>query len=108
MNKLYAQLGELLIHHELLDSLGRGIKLITGNLDKDDEDYFNDKINSLVLDSRHIYQLERDQLTIIQSTLWTVNKTTLEMQENEQLLAKSFKYLGKLVEYNKAQIKIVK
>lgn len=91
----YEQFQKLLGHPKktkrgLFNSFGRFIKTITGNMDADDEEYYDEKINTIALDNKRIYQLEKDQLTIIQSTLWAVNKTTLEMQENENILSKSY------------------
>lgn len=109
----YKQLKELLVHNDrvkrgifnTLDTLGRGVKLITGNMDADDEQYFNEKIDTIALDNKRIHQLERDQLTVIQSTLWAVNKTSLNIQENQEALTKAYKYLDKIVDYNTNQIK---
>ena len=53
----------------LFNSLGRVVKIITANMDADDEEYFDEKINRITLHSKRIYQLEKDQLTILQCTL---------------------------------------
>lgn len=106
MHKFYGQLSDLLLHKSrqkrgLFDSVGHVLKMITGNMDSNDEAYYNEKINTIAMDNKHIYQLEKDQLTIIQNTLWAVNKTTLDMQENQDTLSKSYKYLEKVAMYNK-------
>lgn len=105
----YKQMKELLVYKDrskrgIFDSLGSGLKFITGNMDADDEQYYNEKINTIAMDNKRVYQLEKDQLTVIQSTLWAVNKTTLEMQENQELLTKSYQYLEKVTKYNKDKI----
>lgn len=89
----------------LFDSIGRALKIVTGTMDADDESYYEDKINTITLDNRRTYQLEKDQLTIIQSTLWGVNKTTLEMKHNQDLLSESYKYLEDWSKNNREQIK---
>lgn len=61
------------------------VKLLTGNTNTDDQDYYDKHIDIIVLDNKRICKLGKDQLTIIQSTLWTVNNTTLEMQENQDV-----------------------
>lgn len=77
----------------LFNSIGQALKVVTGTMDADDQQYYEEKINTIALDNRQIYQLEKDQLTIIQSTLWGVNKTTLEMKRNEDLRTEAYKYL---------------
>lgn len=52
----YKQLKELLVHNDrvkrgIFNTLGRGVKLITGNIDADDEQYFNEKIDTIALDN---------------------------------------------------------
>lgn len=96
----YEQFNNLVAHQDthlgtkrvLFNSLGQGLRLITGTMAADDKEYYNEKINTISLDNRKIYQLERDKLTIIQSTLWTVNKTTLEMKQNQDTLTEAYKY----------------
>lgn len=109
LHGLYEQLGELLMHSNrskrgLFDGLGKVIKTITGNMDSDDQEYFDEKLNTLALDNKRIFQMEREQLTIIQSTLWAVNKTTSQIKDNQDLLAKSYKFLEKVIEYNQGTI----
>lgn len=95
LHGLYAQLGELLMHNnssskrELFDGLGKVIKTITSNMDSDDQEYFDEKLNTLALDNKQIFQMEREQLTIIQNTLWAVNKTTLNILKKQDVIAKS-------------------
>lgn len=78
LHNSYEQFQKLLGHPKrtkrgLFNSFGHHfclIKTIIGNMDADDEEYFDEKINTVALDNKRIYQLEKDQLTIIQSTLW--------------------------------------
>lgn len=108
----YHQFRNLLIHTDtitrnkrgIFNSLGRALKIITGTMDSDDEDYYNEKINTVALDNKRIYQLEKDQLTIIQSTLWGVNKTTSEIKGNQDLLTKAYQYLEELSKNNRENI----
>lgn len=76
----YKQRKKLLVHNYrikrgILNTLGRGVKLITSNMDANDKQCFTKKVDRIIaLVSKRIYHLERDQLTVIQSTLWAVNK----------------------------------
>lgn len=88
----------------LFNSFGQALKIVTGTMDADDEEYYNEKINTIALDNRRIYQLEKDQLTIIQSTLWGVNKTTAEMKNNQDILSEGYKYLEALSQNNRQHI----
>lgn len=110
LTNLYVQLEHLLWHKHrtkrgLFNSLGKVVKFITGNMDADDADYYNAKLNTIALDNKNIYQLEREQLTLVQNTLWAVNKTTLNMQDNQSSLIKAHKYLEKVSLYNTERIK---
>lgn len=57
-------------------------------MDADDEDYCNEKINNIILVNKRIYQLEKDQLIIIQNTLICSKSNNFENKENQDTLAK--------------------
>lgn len=86
---------------QALESLNQ--VLTTELSDSDNQEYFDGKTNTLVLDNKRILQMVREQSPIIHNTLWAVNRNTSNVKNNQDF-QRSCKFLEKVIDYNQGPI----
>lgn len=89
----------------LFDSIGFGLKALFGTMDSDDAEYYNEKISSIDSNQHRIYQLEKDQLTVVKHTLTAINHTMRDFKNNQDVILQAEEYLKNLQDLNHASIK---
>ena len=62
------------------------------------------KISTIDSNQHRIYQLEKDQLTVVKHTLTAVNHTMRDFKNNQDVMLQTEEYLRKLQEINRAHI----
>lgn len=73
-------------------------------MDSDDAEYYNKKISTIDSNQHHIYQLEKDQLTVVKHTLTAVNHTVRDFKNNQDIMLQTEAYLKRLQDINHAKI----
>ena len=70
-------------------------KILFGTLDNEDANYYTDKISHLENEQLDFLKLSREQITVVKSTLRSVNSTLLTVSENEKILCKGLEEMSK-------------
>ncbi|KAG8280828.1 hypothetical protein J6590_072117 [Homalodisca vitripennis] len=66
----------------LFNTIGIGMKTLFGTMDNDDADYYNEKIATMDLNQHRVYQLERDQLTVVRHAISDITHTFKDFRTN--------------------------
>lgn len=85
----------------LVNTVGYGLKTLFGTMDSDDAEYYNEKINTLDSNQHRVYQLEKDQLTVVRHTISDLTHTFRDFQTNQDVIIKTQNYLEQLQELNR-------
>lgn len=85
----------------LINGLGSFWKLLTGNLDASDGEYYNDCINRLEKDDSQIQLLMKNQIHIISSTIRNFNNTLRNLEIDEITFNENIKLIQKEMEANR-------
>lgn len=98
----------------LFNGVGTVWKTLTGNLDASDGEYFNDCIEKVSRDERHIESLLKNQISVTTSVIKSFNSTIQKLQIDEATfnedineIQKSIMTLSDDVAYYDAQIKVL-
>lgn len=98
----------------LFNGVGTVWKTLTGNLDASDGEYFNDCIEKVSRDERHIESLLKNQISVTTSVIKNFNFTIQKLQIDEATfnediieIQKSIMTLSDDVAYYDAQIKVL-
>ena len=70
-------------------------KILFGILDNEDANYYSEKINSLEKEQLEFLRLSREQITVVKSTLRSLNSTLLAVSDNERILSKGLEDMDK-------------
>lgn len=73
----------------LINSIGFGLKTLFGTMDSDDAEYYNEKISTIDSNQHRVYQLEKDQLTLVRRTLKEVSYTLTDVKDNQNTIIKT-------------------
>lgn len=88
----------------IFNSIGFGLKTLFGTMDSDDAEYYNEKISTIDSNQHRVYQLEKDQLTVVKHTLTAINHTMRDFKNNQDVILQTEEYLQKLQGINRASI----
>ena len=80
-------------------------KILFGTLDNEDANYYSDKISSLEKEQMEFLRLSREQITVVKSTLRSLNSTLLAVSDNERILSKGLEDMAKHVNEQDEQVK---
>jgi hypothetical protein len=61
--------------------------LLFGTLDSEDASYYAEEISSLEKEQMDFLKLSKEQITVVKSTLRSMNSTLLAVSENEKVLS---------------------
>lgn len=89
----------------IFNSIGFGLKTLFGTMDSDDAEYYNEKISTIDSNQHRIYQLEKDQLTVVKHTVTAINHTMRDFKNNQDIILQAEEYLKNLQDLNRASIK---
>lgn len=89
----------------IFNPIGFGLKTLFGTMDNDDAEYYNEKISTIDSNQHRIYQLEKDQLTVVRHTLTAINHTLRDFKTNQDVILQAEEYLKDLQNLNRASIK---
>jgi len=67
--------------NEVFNSIGVS-ELLFGTLDSEDADYYTDKISHLQNEQLDFFKLSKGQITVVKTTLRSINSTLLTVTEN--------------------------
>lgn len=73
----------------LFNTIGFGLKTLFGTMDNDDAEYYNEKISTIDSNQHRIYQLEKDQLTLVKQTLRDASYTLTDVRNNQNTIIKT-------------------
>ena len=77
----------------IFNSIGLGLKTLFRTMDNDDSEYYNEKISTLDSKQHHVYQLEKDQLTVVRNTLTAINHTMRDFKTNQVITVETDRML---------------
>ena len=76
-----------------------------GTLDNEDANYYTDEISYLENEQLDFLKLSKEQITVVRTTLRSINSTLLTVSENEKFLAKGLEEMAKHVNEQDGEIK---
>lgn len=82
----------------LLNIVGSTFKALFGTMDNDDATYYNDAINKVNQDERHLLDLFKQQVQVVSSTVINFNKTISDINNNKEIFSKNFAKLYNFTE----------
>ncbi|KAG8282451.1 hypothetical protein J6590_036417 [Homalodisca vitripennis] len=88
----------------LFNTIGIGMKTLFGTMDDDDAEYYNEKIATMDLNQHRVYQLERDQLTVVRHAISDITHTFKDFRTNQDTIIKTQNYLEQLQELTKRKV----
>jgi len=74
-------------------------------MDNEDAIYYTDKISHLENEQLDFLKLSREQITVVKTTLRSINSTLLTVLENEKFLSKSLEEMAKHVNAQDGEIR---
>jgi hypothetical protein len=80
-------------------------KILFGTLDNEDANHYSDKINSLENEQMDFLKLSKEQITVVKSTLRSLNSTLLAVSENERILSKCLEDMAKHINEQDGEVK---
>jgi hypothetical protein len=89
----------------MFNFIGGISKIFLGTLDNEDANYYSDKINSLEKEQLQFLRLSKEQITVVKSTLRSLNSTLLAVSDNEKILSKGLEDMGKLIIKQDGEVK---
>lgn len=81
----------------LINGIGTIWKTITGNLDSSDGEYFNDCIEKVSRDERHLETLMKNQISVTTSVIKNFNSTIQKLQIDEETFNKDVEEIQKSI-----------
>lgn len=79
------------IKRGVFNFIGQASKFLFGTLDENDANYYQEKINQVEQEQLNMLKVAREQMTVVRSTLQTINSTFYKVALNEQKLKESLK-----------------
>jgi len=80
-------------------------KILFGTLDNEDANYYTDKISHLENEQLDFLKLSKKQITVVKTTLRSINPTLLTVSEKEKCFSKSLEEMAKHVNEPDEEIK---
>jgi hypothetical protein len=80
-------------------------KILFGTMDSYDESYYTDKISRLEKEQFDFLKLSKEQLTVVKSTLKSMNSTIMDVSENERILSIGLQRMADHVNAHDGEIK---
>lgn len=80
-------------------------KILFGTMDNDDASYYAEKISSLEKEQLDFLRLSKEQVTVVKTTLRSLNSTLLAVSENEKILFKGLDEMAKHISEHDSEIK---
>jgi len=80
-------------------------KILFGTLDNEDANYYSDKINSLEKEQLEFLRLSKEHITVVKSTLRSLNSTLLAVSDNEKILSKDLEDMAKHINKQDVEVK---
>jgi vacuolar-type H+-ATPase subunit I/STV1 len=80
-------------------------KILFGTMDSEDASYYAKKISNLEKEQIDFLRLSKEQITVVKSTLQSLNSTLLAVSENERILSKGLEEMAKHVNDRNGEIK---
>jgi len=79
----------------VLNFIGGISKFLFSTPDNEDANYYSDKINTLGKEQMEFLKLSKEQITVVKSTLRSLNSTFLAVSDNEKILSKGLEEMAK-------------
>lgn len=95
----------LRVKRGVFNFIGSVSKILFGTMDEDDASYYADKISEIEKDQVDMLKLTREQVTIVKSTLRSINGTLQDIIHNENVLDKGMESMSKHVNEQTGKIK---
>jgi len=70
-------------------------KILFGTMDSNDASYYAQKVSDLEKEQLEFFSLSKEQVTVVKSTLRSLNSTLLAVSENERMLSKGLDEMAK-------------
>jgi len=80
-------------------------KILFGTMDNEDASYYAEKISNLEKEQIDFLKLSKEQITVVKSTLQSLNSTLLAVSENERILSKGLEEMARHVNEHDGEIK---
>jgi hypothetical protein len=80
-------------------------KILFGTMDSEDASYYAEKILSLEKEQLDFLKLSKEQITVVKSTLRSLNSTLIAVSENERILTKGLEEMAKHINECDGEIK---
>ena len=80
-------------------------KILFGTVDNEDASYYAEKISNLEREQIDFLKLSKEQITMVKSTLRTLNSSLLAVAENERVLSKGLEDMAKHIDELDGEIK---
>jgi hypothetical protein len=85
--------------------IGEISKILFGTMDSEDALYHTEKISSLEKKQTDFLRLSKEQITVVKSTLRSMNSTLLAVSENEKILSRGIDEMVKHINERDGEIK---
>lgn len=80
-------------------------KVIFGTMDSNDASYYAKKVSNLEKEQLEFLSLAKEEVTVVKSTLRSLNSTVLAVSENERMLSKGLDEMAKHISEHDGEIK---
>jgi len=80
-------------------------KILFGIMDNEDASYYAEKISNLEKEQLDFLRLSKEQITVVKSTLCSLNSTLLVVSKNERILSKGLEEMARHVNEYDGKIK---
>lgn len=80
-------------------------KILFGTMDSEDALYYTDKISNLEREQIDFLKLSKEQITVVKSTLRSMNSTLIDVSENERILSKGLEEMAKHINEHDGEVK---
>lgn len=97
-NELKNLLGHKRVKRGWFNAIGTVFKTITGVLDNDDAEYYNDSIDKLNSNELDLTHLLKSQIQIVQTTIQNFNDSITNLHKNEKIFNENIETLQKYAE----------
>lgn len=87
-----------------LNIVGSAFKTIFGTLDEDDAERYNDAINSVKINDKHMSELLKQQIQVVQSTITNFNSSITSFERNRVIFDTNFQKLSNMTKTLKSSI----
>lgn len=86
-------IGHKRVKRAWLNIIGTISKTVFGTMDQEDADYYNSAINNVTTNEKHLLNLFKQQIHVVQSTITNFNNTISRLNDNRIVFNENFKKL---------------